>query len=223
MQTKNYDDFIENENVKKILAFHLPRWSQLPSVDLYMDQVLTYINNTFKDINVNDDIVLTKSMINNYVKNKIIKAPDNKKYDKTHLVYLTVIMILKDVFSINDIKSFITMQEGSYSIDVAYDYFCKELENVLVSTFTKRQGNLPFVASHRSSQIEIVRSSIISTCNKLFAQSYIKFLNNEINKNNSETTIAKNKQAKQAKQTKQTKQTKVKTNKTKQAKTKTKK
>lgn len=176
MKEKNYENFLKTEEITKIVSFHLPRWSELPNIDLYMDQVLTFINDTFKDINIDDDKYLTKSMINNYVKKKVIKAPENKKYDRSHLVYLIVILVLKDVFSLNEISSFIHMQEKSYSVDVAYDYFGKEIENVLVATFNNREKNIPYIASHRSKEIEIVRSGIITTCNKLFAQSYIKYL-----------------------------------------------
>ena len=63
---------------------HLPRWKELPNIDLYIDQVVTLINETLAPILTKSDteknnLLLTKNMINNYVKNKIIEPPIKKK------------------------------------------------------------------------------------------------------------------------------------------------
>ena len=69
---------------------HIPRWNELPNVDLYLDQVVTFINSSLESFlpcnNGNEDKkenqILTKTMINNYVKNHLIDAPVKKKYSK---------------------------------------------------------------------------------------------------------------------------------------------
>ena len=69
---------------------HIPRWNELPNVDLYLDQVVTFINSSleaFLPCNGGNDEkkenqILTKTMINNYVKNHLIDAPVKKKYSK---------------------------------------------------------------------------------------------------------------------------------------------
>ncbi len=71
----------------------MPRWNELPNVDLYLDQVVTFINsslNSFILSNVSnssktENQILTKTMINNYVKNKLIEPPKKKKYSKVQL------------------------------------------------------------------------------------------------------------------------------------------
>ena len=105
------------QNIEPTLLndIHMPRWNELPNVDLYLDQVVTFINsslNSFILSNVSnssktENQVLTKTMINNYVKNKLIEPPKKKKYSKVQLAKLFVICILKQVYSMNDIKDLI--------------------------------------------------------------------------------------------------------------------
>ena len=96
---------MRKENIK----LHIPRWKELPNVDLYLDQVVTLVNETLSSFLSNpnseeDTPILTKNMINNYVKNKIIEPPVKKKYNKIHLAKFFVICVLKEVYKMNDIK-----------------------------------------------------------------------------------------------------------------------
>ena len=122
-----------------ILEFSLPRFNELPKVPLYKDQVITYLDNLSKVLNIkNTEKVLTPTMINSYVKQKIVSPPKEKKYNEKHLAYLIVVCILKQVFSIQEISTLINMQIEHCPIEVAYDYFCSELENMLFYTFGVR-------------------------------------------------------------------------------------
>ena len=92
------------ERIEKIIKHHLPRWNELPEIDLYLDQVVNYLEKYLGILGSNDDDkIITKTMINNYVKQGIMPAPEKKKYGKTHIAYLMVICILKQVYSIGDI------------------------------------------------------------------------------------------------------------------------
>ena len=71
--------------------FHIPRWNELPNVALYLDQVVTLINSCLSpilsyNIDKKENPILTKTMINNYVKNNLIEAPDKKKYGKNAII-----------------------------------------------------------------------------------------------------------------------------------------
>ena len=78
---------------------------EIPQIDLYMDQVIQLFENKFTDTKRNeDDKVLTKTMINNYAKGKLIFPIQNKKYSKEHLILISLIYQLKGALSINDIK-----------------------------------------------------------------------------------------------------------------------
>ena len=70
---------------KDILEFHIPRWEELPDIELYMDQVITFIENNLSIYPfINSEKIITSSMINNYVKLNLIPKPIKKKYNKTH-------------------------------------------------------------------------------------------------------------------------------------------
>jgi len=78
---------------------------EIPNIDLYMDQVIQLFENKFADSKRNaEEKVLTKTMINNYAKGKLIFPIKNKKYSKEHLILMSLIYQLKGALSINDIQ-----------------------------------------------------------------------------------------------------------------------
>ncbi|WP_045524634.1 DUF1836 domain-containing protein [Neobacillus niacini] len=78
---------------------------EIPNIDLYMDQVIQLFENKFADSKRNEEEkVLTKTMINNYAKGKLIFPIKNKKYSKEHLILMSLIYQLKGALSINDIQ-----------------------------------------------------------------------------------------------------------------------
>ncbi len=75
--------------------------NNIPNIDLYVDQLTSFIeDNSFS----NSEGQLTKSMVNNYCKNKVIPASEKKKYNKNHILLLTIIYNTKSIISISDIK-----------------------------------------------------------------------------------------------------------------------
>lgn len=78
---------------------------EIPNIDLYMDQVTTFMESHLGHMKRNDDDkVLTKTMINNYAKNDLLPSPEKKRYTKEHVLLLTLIYYYKSVLSINDTK-----------------------------------------------------------------------------------------------------------------------
>ncbi len=78
---------------------------EIPGIDLYMDQVTTFMENHLSASKRHtDDKILTKTMINNYAKNDLLPPPVKKKYTKEHLLMLTFIYYFKNILSINDIQ-----------------------------------------------------------------------------------------------------------------------
>ncbi|MGG1396692.1 DUF1836 domain-containing protein [Bacillus salipaludis] len=98
---------------------------EIPKIDLYMDQVIQLFENKFVESKrKEDDKVLTKTMINNYAKGKLIFPIQNKKYSKEHLILISLIYQLKGGLSINDIK--VTLDEMNKKItmdDIDLDSF----------------------------------------------------------------------------------------------------
>lgn len=77
----------------------------IPNIDLYMDQVTTFMGKQMASSKrYEDDKVLTKTMINNYAKNNLLPSPEKKKYTKEHLLVLTFIYYFKSFLSIKDIE-----------------------------------------------------------------------------------------------------------------------
>lgn len=81
----------------------------IPDIDLYMDQVTTLLNGKFEVFKRNDeDKLLTKTMINNYAKFRLLPSPEKKKYSKDHIIVLIMIYFFKNVLSIQDISCLIS-------------------------------------------------------------------------------------------------------------------
>lgn len=88
------------ENVKYIMP------DDIPNIDLYMDQVTTFMDKHLKSSKrYSEDKLLTKTMINNYTKNELLPPPNKKKYSKEHMFLLIFIYYFKNILSINDIQS----------------------------------------------------------------------------------------------------------------------
>lgn len=78
---------------------------EIPNIDLYMDQVTTFMDEHLRDSKrYPDDKVLTKTMINNYAKNNLLPPPNKKKYSKEHILLLIFIYYFKNLLSFNDIE-----------------------------------------------------------------------------------------------------------------------
>ena len=98
----NTEDLIKNV-LDDVASFSI---KDIPDIDLYMDQVTTYLNNKFSGSKRHeDDKLLTKTMINNYAKSRLLPPPEKKKYSKDHIIVLAMIYFFKNVISINDVTT----------------------------------------------------------------------------------------------------------------------
>ena len=89
------------------LQFPTIRTADIPGIDLYMDQVTTFLQENLRGLSRDPegDKFLTKTMINNYVKNKVLIPPVKKKYSREHMMLLIMIYYMKSFLSIGDIRS----------------------------------------------------------------------------------------------------------------------
>ena len=121
-------------------SFKLPRYNELPDFELYMDQVISVMEKYLSlYLPVTGGKIITPSIINNYVKLKIIPAPKAKKYSKVHLAYLIVICILKQTLSIGLISDMIKLGLKTTDIEELYNGFCDNFEMVLSNTAKKTE------------------------------------------------------------------------------------
>jgi len=87
----------------------------IPNIDLYMDQVTTFMDKHLRSSKrYDDDKLLTKTMINNYTKNELLPPPNKKKYTKEHMFLLIFIYYFKNVLSMNDIQTIFNPLTGRY-------------------------------------------------------------------------------------------------------------
>ena len=105
------EDFIK-ELLQEVEKFNI---NDIPNIDLYMDQVTTYLGDKFKVTKRHeDDKLMTKTMINNYVKSHLLPSPEKKKYSKDHIMALIMIYFFKNIISINDVTKLLTPLFDSY-------------------------------------------------------------------------------------------------------------
>ena len=116
----------------QIANFALPRYEEIPNVGLYLEQVTKYICEYLAPL---QEGALTGSMISNYVKKGLLDNPVKKQYGREQIAYLFFIAMAKSVLSLDALTGFIKLQQQTYSLPKAYDYFCDQLESLLLYTF----------------------------------------------------------------------------------------
>lgn len=108
---------------RRLLEQRLPAWDELPDFELYMDQVLSLTGRYLEGMPNLEDSKLTASMINNYVKMKIIPAPQGKRYSRRHVAYLLLLCILKPVLPIAAIQKLFAGAQSGMDDKAFYERF----------------------------------------------------------------------------------------------------
>lgn len=175
---KDIDSLIERLSLNEDLTL-----SDIPSLDLYMDQVITLFENKLNHLKRNEeDKILTKTMINNYTKAKILMPPNKKKYTREHIILLVFIYYLKQNLSINDIsyllKPVLKSLEDDYidrlEIDKIYDSFLK-IKKVEVDNLSKDlQKKSSLIKEHTQNLDKVDLSQMLVTVLTLINEANIK-------------------------------------------------
>ena len=162
------NDQIRDTLSGSIRGFRLPRYHEIPDVGLYLEQTTKYVNQCIRPLGLED---MTSSMIRNYVKQGLIANPVRKQYFAHQISHLIALALLKQVAPLEHISNLflILNKGGSYTVPVAYDYFCEEMENILYFRFGLK-GSVEDVGVTSSLEKEMLRSAIT-------AVSHIVYLN----------------------------------------------
>lgn len=105
-------------------TFDLPDWDSLPQLELYMDQVIILLTQYLGPLaRGQDEKAITASIINNYVRMKVMPPPVKKKYARVHLAYLIIICILKQNLSISSIQRLLPEDSSEESVHRLYADF----------------------------------------------------------------------------------------------------
>ncbi|MGM9988375.1 MAG: DUF1836 domain-containing protein [Bacillaceae bacterium] len=128
----NLDEMIEQLQLTNHISL-----GDIPKVDLYMDQVIQLFENTYNETTRTDEEkVLTKTMINNYAKGKLLPPIKNKKYSHNHIMLLSLIYSLKGALSINDIKIVLEAVNSKVTEDETFS-----IEDIYTSILTLHEKN----------------------------------------------------------------------------------
>lgn len=107
------------------------RWEDLTKLDLYMDQVCIAVAEAIAPVAGRQEGALTATMVNNYVKRKLLEAPKKKKYSTAHVSRLIIITLLKRVLSLNEIAAVLDDLFASRETRAGYSLFGEALEAAL--------------------------------------------------------------------------------------------
>ena len=115
--------------------FHLPQWDELPDMDLYMDQVVMllqrYLN--FLPEDEHGNAAITASIINNYVRLKIMPPPVKKKYTRVHMAYLIMVCSLKQSVNIPYIQKMLPLGLPEAEVRRIYEGYVKTHHDVCLA------------------------------------------------------------------------------------------
>ena len=120
----------------------LPRWQELPDLDLYMDQVLSLIGRYLGAYPSFQDKGLTAAMVNNYVKQGVLPPPTKKKYSRSHIARLIILCLLKPSLPIPVIRLLMDSELETAPEEATYDHFCALFEETTRSAAESAQNLL---------------------------------------------------------------------------------
>lgn len=127
----------------------LPRFRELPALSLYKDQVVELVNRTLAPF-FPREAALTDTMVNNYVKLRVIAPPVRKRYAREQLAQLLLVCLLKRVLSIAQLRSLLELQRAGGSVEHSYDRFCDTLEQSLTAMDWEEEENREAALTRRA-------------------------------------------------------------------------
>lgn len=168
------------QKTKQIIAdslcgFRLPRYQEIPDVGLYLEQTAKYISEYLAPM---EEGCLTPSMISNYVKKGLIDKPVKKQYNREQIAYLIFIAIAKNVMSLDGLINFIALQKRTYSLQIAYDYFCRQFECVLLFT-AEVKDTMDIVGEDTADEKRLLFSCIVAVTQKIYLEKCLNAISRE--------------------------------------------
>lgn len=114
-----------------LINYKLPAWKELPDIGLYMDQVIALLGQYLDFIPVEEkNKPVTPTTINNYVRLKVMPAPEKRKYYRIHIAYLIMIFTLKQGTSINGIQQLLPVNAAEEEVKAFYTNYIQRLQEI---------------------------------------------------------------------------------------------
>lgn len=156
---------MKSENIDR---FRMPRWDELPSVPQYLDQVLILLDEWLSPYLSHDDKrIMTRTMVNNYVKLKFLTPPLNRRYNRLSIASLFVIAILKPVYTIEEIAYLIRLSLNHSDTEEAYNQFCEYVEEAVACAFNNTEMK-------KEANVGDPRELLWNACNAFACQLYVR-------------------------------------------------
>lgn len=170
--------------LEELDKFELTTYEKLPDIDLYMDQMITYLEKTLRTFALSSlDKQITSSMINNYVKGDCIPSPLAKKYNKEHIALILEICLLKRAINISDIKQILDSNYQNTDFMETYNDFAHKATEILHSVSLDTNNKLAEIETNNQNELLklALELSLVANANVLIAKrilSYIEIQNN---------------------------------------------
>lgn len=162
---------------RTVEGFRLPRYNEIPNVGLYLEQATKYVCEYLEPLG---EYTLTPSMISNYVKKGLIANPVKKQYGREHIAYLFFIAVAKSVLSLDALTGFIKVQQQSYTLPKAYDYFAEQFEALLRFTF-ELQDSIEVVGEDNTDEKRLLFTCIVAAVQKVYLEKCLDAIAKEDN------------------------------------------
>lgn len=160
---------------RSVSDFRLPRYNEIPNVGLYLEQATKYVGEYLAPLG---EYTLTPSMISNYVKKGLIANPVKKQYSRDHIAYLFFIAVAKSVLSLDALTGFIRVQQQSYTLPKAYDYFAEQIESLLRFTF-ELDDTLEVVGEDNTDEKRLLYTCIVAAVQKVYLEKCLEAIARE--------------------------------------------
>lgn len=192
----------------KLAKLDYIRPGEIPNIDLYMDQVTTFMDSHLESTKRNEaDKILTKTMINNYAKNNLLPPPVRKKYSHDHMITLMFIYYFKTLMSISDIQAILGPlterffdDKGSISLEHIYkEIYQSERDRLpqitkdIISMYRKADNSFSDVENDEDREYLQTFSFICYLCFDMYIKKeMVENIIDEFNSKNADTADSRN-------------------------------
>ena len=166
-----------------ITDYHLPEWDSIPDLGLYMDQVVVLLAQYLNFIPAmpgGKESFVTSSTINNYVRLKIMPAPEKRKYHRIHIAYLIMILTMKQSLSISDVQKILPADSNETDVRAVYEDYSLKFRRVGLFFNQQVQSGSEGIRSaneqngNNAVELLVIESALIAGFSKILAEKLIR-------------------------------------------------
>ena len=144
-------------------------WKDIPDIDLYMDQVISYMKR--QHIGLDEEETLTSAMINNYIKNGLLPRAKGKRYDREHIAYLTAVCLLKQVLTVKESGILMRNEMENKEVETFYNSYRKLVHDTFnrVASEVNSEGTKEELVN-RAMELAVSGYAEILACKKILEE-----------------------------------------------------